>query len=100
MAAAAEYIWRDIVLGLGRPRVERPQLGRKAHQTSDAAPWQILDINLFLRFPLTQDKFLHETGAIKIVLTTIYRTSKTDSVCDLGVCFIAHCSWTLNWART
>jgi hypothetical protein len=39
MAAAAEYIWRDVFLGLGRPRVGRPQLGPKAHQTSDAAPW-------------------------------------------------------------
>jgi hypothetical protein len=41
-----------------------PQLGPKAHQTGDAAPWQILDVNLFRRFPLTQDEFWHETGAI------------------------------------
>jgi hypothetical protein len=47
-----------------RPRVGRPQLGSKAHQTGDAAPWQILDINLFRRFPLTQDEFWHETGVI------------------------------------
>jgi hypothetical protein len=64
MAAAAEYIWRDVVLGLGRPRVGRPQLGPKAHQNSDATPWQILDVNLFQRFPLTQDEFWHETSAI------------------------------------
>jgi hypothetical protein len=64
MEAAAEYIWRDIVLGLGSPSVGRPQLGPKAHQTGDAAPWQILDVNLFRRFPLTQDEFWHETGAI------------------------------------
>jgi hypothetical protein len=64
MAAAAEYIWRDAFLGLGRPRVGRPQLGPKAHQTSDAAPWQILDVNLFRIFPLTQDEFWHETGVI------------------------------------
>jgi hypothetical protein len=36
----------------------------------------------------------------EIVLPTIYRTFKTDSVCDLGVRFIAHYSWTSNWART
>jgi hypothetical protein len=36
----------------------------------------------------------------EILLPTIYRTSKTDSVCDLGVRFIAHCSWTSNWTRT
>jgi hypothetical protein len=65
MAAAAEYIWRDIILGLGRPRVGRPQLGPKAHQTGDAAPWQILDVNLFRRLPLTQDEFWHESGAIR-----------------------------------
>jgi hypothetical protein len=47
MAAAAEYIWRDVVLGLGRPRVGRSQLGSKANQTDDTAPWQILNINLF-----------------------------------------------------
>jgi hypothetical protein len=29
-----------------------------------AAPWQILDVNLFRRFPLTHDGFWHETGAI------------------------------------
>jgi hypothetical protein len=29
-----------------------------------AAPWQILDVNLFRRFPLTQDEFWHETDAI------------------------------------
>jgi hypothetical protein len=44
--------------------VGRPQLGPKAHQTGDAAPWQILDVNLFRIFPLTQDEFWHETGAI------------------------------------
>jgi hypothetical protein len=64
MAAAADYIWRDVVLGLGRPRVGRPQLVPKAHQTGDAAPWQILDVNLFQRFPLTQDEIWHETSAI------------------------------------
>jgi hypothetical protein len=64
MVAAAEYMWRDVVLGLWRPRVGRPQLGPKAHQTGDTAPWQILDVNLFRRFSLTQDKFWHETGAI------------------------------------
>jgi hypothetical protein len=64
MVAAAEYIWRDIVLGLGRPRVGRPQLGPKADHTGDAAPWQIPDVNLFQRFPLTQDEFWHETSAI------------------------------------
>jgi hypothetical protein len=42
MAAAFEYIWSDTVLGLGHPRVGRPQLGPKAHQTGDATPWQIL----------------------------------------------------------
>jgi hypothetical protein len=36
----------------------------------------------------------------KIVLPTIYRTFKTDSVCDLGARFIAHCFCTSNWART
>jgi hypothetical protein len=64
VAAATEYIWRDFVLGLGRPRVGHPQLGPKAHQTGDAAPWQILDVNLFRRFPLTQDEFWHETSSI------------------------------------
>jgi hypothetical protein len=64
MAVAAEYVWRDVVQGLGRPRVGRPQLGPKAHQTSDAAPWQILDVNLFQRFPLTQEEFWHEIGTI------------------------------------
>jgi hypothetical protein len=29
-----------------------------------AAPWQILDVNLFRKFPLTQDEFWHEIGAI------------------------------------
>jgi hypothetical protein len=64
MAVVAEYIWRDVVLGLGRPRVGRPQLGPKAHQTGDATPWQILDVNLFRGYPLTQDEFWHETSAI------------------------------------
>jgi hypothetical protein len=64
MVASAEYIWRDVVLGLGRPRVGHPQLGPKAHQTGDAAPWQIPDVNLFRRFPLTQDEFWHETSVI------------------------------------
>jgi hypothetical protein len=64
MTAATEYMWRDVVLGLGRPRMGRPQLGPKAHQTGDAAPWQILDVNLFRRFPLTQNEFWHEIGAI------------------------------------
>jgi hypothetical protein len=64
MAASTEYIWRDVVLGLGRPRVRCPQLGPKARQTGDAAPWQILDVNLFRRFPLTQDEFWHDTSAI------------------------------------
>jgi hypothetical protein len=41
--------------------VGRHQLGPKAHQTGDIAPWQILDDKLFRRFPLTQDEFLHET---------------------------------------
>jgi hypothetical protein len=36
----------------------------------------------------------------EIVLPTIYRTSKTDFVCDLGVRFIVHYSWTPNWAQT
>jgi hypothetical protein len=57
-------MWRDVVLGLWHPRVGRPQLGPKAHQTGDATPCQILDVNLFRRFPLTLDKFWHETGAI------------------------------------
>jgi hypothetical protein len=65
MAAAAEYIWRDIVLGLGRRRVGRPQLVPNAHQTGDAAPWQILNVNLFRRFLLTHDEFWHEIGAIR-----------------------------------
>jgi hypothetical protein len=64
MAAAAECMWRDVVLGLGRPKVGRPQLRPKAYQAGNAAPWQILDVNLFRRFPLTQDEFWHETGAI------------------------------------
>jgi hypothetical protein len=64
MVAGAEYIWRDVVLGLGRPRVGRPQLWPKAHQTNDAAPWQILDVNLFRIFLLTQDEFWHDTSAI------------------------------------
>jgi hypothetical protein len=53
-----------LVLGLGRSRVGRRQLGPKAHQTGDAAPWQVLDVNLFRRFPLTPDEFWHETSAI------------------------------------
>jgi hypothetical protein len=44
--------------------VGRPQLGPKAHQTGDVAPWQILGVKLFRRFLLTQDEFWHETGAI------------------------------------
>jgi hypothetical protein len=64
MAATAEYIWRDVVLGLGRPRVGRPQLGPKAHRTGGAAPWQILDVNLFQRLPFTQNDFWHETDVI------------------------------------
>ena len=42
----------------------RPQLGLKAHQTDDATPWQILDVHLFQRFPLTPNEFGPETGAI------------------------------------
>jgi hypothetical protein len=57
MAVAAEYIWRVVVQGLRRPRVGRPQLGPKANQIGDAAPWQILDINLFRMFLLIQDEF-------------------------------------------
>jgi hypothetical protein len=52
MAAAAEYIWRDVILGLGRPRVGRPQLWPKAHQTSDAAHWQILVRQLVSMVPV------------------------------------------------
>jgi hypothetical protein len=43
----------------------RPQLGPKAHQIGDAAPWQILDFNLSQWFPLTLDKFWHDTDAIE-----------------------------------
>jgi hypothetical protein len=43
-AADNEYKRRE---GWGRPRMGRPQLGPKAHQTGDIAPWQILDVNLF-----------------------------------------------------
>jgi hypothetical protein len=32
---------------VGGPKVVRPQLGPKAHQTGDATTWQILDVNLF-----------------------------------------------------
>jgi hypothetical protein len=39
-------------------------LGLRPNQTVDAALWQILDVNLFRRFPLTQNEFWHETGAI------------------------------------
>ena len=39
-------------------------MGLKPNKTGDAALWQILDVNLFRRFPLTQDEFWHETGAI------------------------------------
>jgi hypothetical protein len=42
----------------------RPQLGPETHQTGDTAPWQILDVNLFRRFLLTQDEFWHDTRAI------------------------------------
>jgi hypothetical protein len=73
MVAGAEYIWRDVVLGLGRPRVGRPQLWPKAHQTNDAAPWQILDVNLFRIFLLTQDEFWHDTGAIGISMKLCFQ---------------------------
>jgi hypothetical protein len=52
----------------------RPQLGPKAHQTSDVAHWQILDVNLFRRFPLTQDEFWHETGAIEHSMKLCFQT--------------------------
>ena len=42
----------------------RPQLGLKARQTGDAAPWQILDVHLFRRFLLTPNQFGPEASAI------------------------------------
>jgi hypothetical protein len=53
--AAAEYIWGDVVLGLGRPRVGRPQLGPKAHQTCNAAADS--GCQLVSKISFTQDEF-------------------------------------------
>jgi hypothetical protein len=39
-------------------------LGLRPNQTVSAALWQILDVNLFRRFPLTRDEFWHKTSAI------------------------------------
>jgi hypothetical protein len=58
MAAAAEYIWRDVILGLGRPRVGRPQLGPKAHQTGDAAPLADSGRQLVSKIPVDSGRIL------------------------------------------
>jgi hypothetical protein len=104
MAAAAEYIWRDVILGLGRPRVGRPQLGPKAHQTGDAAPLADSGRQLVSKIPVDSGRILAwhwcHWKFYEIVLPTIYRTSKTDNICDLSVRFIVHCSWTPNWVGT
>jgi hypothetical protein len=49
---------------LGASLDEAPTTGPTAHQTGDTAPWKLLDVNLFRRFPLTLDEFWHETSAI------------------------------------
>jgi hypothetical protein len=98
MVAATEYMWRDVIVGLGHPRVGRPQLGPKAHQNWRRNTLADSGRQLVSKIPVDSRRILHETG--EIVLPTIYRTSKTDSVCDLGVRFIAHYSWTTNWTRT
>jgi hypothetical protein len=55
---------------MGRPTVGgdqgwgAPNLGLRPNQTVSAVLWQILDVNLFRRFPLTRDEFWHKTGAI------------------------------------
>jgi hypothetical protein len=46
-----------------------PQLRPKAHQTGDATPWQILDVNLFRRFPLAQDGFYIEPPKLSLYAT-------------------------------
>ena len=59
----------------GRPRVagggqggvhHLGQQGTRANSPKDsgAAPWQILDVILFWRFPLTPDEFLHGARSI------------------------------------
>jgi hypothetical protein len=56
---------------MGRPRVGgdqgwgAPNLGLRPNQSVSAALWQILDVNLFRRFPLTRDEFWHKTGDIR-----------------------------------
>jgi hypothetical protein len=53
----------------------RPQLGHKAQQTGDAEPSQILDVNLFQRFPLTQDEFRHVTSSIGSSIKVFFQPS-------------------------
>jgi hypothetical protein len=64
LTSVSRFYSADSAISTNDARVGRPQLGPKAHQTGKAAPWQILDVNLFRRFPLTQNEFWHETGAI------------------------------------
>jgi hypothetical protein len=100
---ATEYMWRDVVLGLGRPRVGAPNLGLRPsnwrrNTLTDSGCQLVSKIPVDSRRILAWDRC--HWKLYEIVLPTSFRTSKTDSVCDLGVRFIAHCSWTPNWART
>jgi hypothetical protein len=42
----------------------------------DAAPRQILNVNLFHRFPMTPDEFCHETSAIGKVIFLAFHAYK------------------------
>jgi hypothetical protein len=87
-----------------RPGVERSQLGPKAQPNCQRSTLADFGRQLVSTIPVDSERILAQDRChwklYDILLPTIYRTSKTDYVCDLGVRFIAHCSWTPNWTRT
>jgi hypothetical protein len=94
MVAATEYKRRG-VLGLGCPRMGRPiklasqHLGRLWTSTCfEDSRWLRTNFGMI---PMPLEAIWNYTS------NHIYRTSKPNSVCDLGIRFIAHCSWIPNW---
>jgi hypothetical protein len=84
--------------------VGRPQLGPKAQPNCQRSTLADSGRQLVSTIPFDSGRILTQDRChwklYEILIPTIYRTSKTDSVCDLGVCFIAHCELELILAST
>jgi hypothetical protein len=75
----------------------RLQHGTRANGSTngDTALWQILDAHLCWWFPSTQKEV---QKLYEILVATIYRTSKSDSVCGQGISFGEVRFWNPRWS--